>query len=267
MMRAQAAVTGAGALVGGEKRHPHLLAVQHLPDRVRLRPVRVPDMDGEDQRVPPGIVVEHGFRGGVREDAAVPIKLAVDPHRREGRRQRTGGHDVPDAKPGVTAVEIAHLAGADMGGADTGIRLPLRLPPLPTRPSSLPGIEVDAVGHRLDLQMARIELAALAKSLNLTQASRFVTLLDVAGIDRKTRDPEGPPFRERGFDVQFQIPIFDLAHYADSSARQVQDLLATAECLLTHVGARRRVWDEEGRKPESSTSECEARAGAERSDQ
>ncbi|WP_337958098.1 hypothetical protein, partial [Providencia rettgeri] len=38
---------------------------------------------------------------------------------------------------------------------------------------------------------------------------RFVTLLDVAGIDRKTRDPESAPFRERGFDIQFQIPIFD----------------------------------------------------------
>ena len=33
--------------------------------------------------------------------------------------------------------------------------------------------------------------------------------MDVAGIDRKTRDPDTPPFRERGFDVQFQIPIFD----------------------------------------------------------
>ena len=54
-----------------------------------------------------------------------------------------------------------------------------------------------------------MELAALAKSLNLTEATRFVTLLDVAGIARRTRDPEGPPFRERGFDLQFQIPIFD----------------------------------------------------------
>jgi len=92
---------------------------------------------------------------------------------------------------------------------DLGFRLPQKLPTLPRRPLALPGIEVDAVAHRIDLQIARIELAALAKSLNLTEATRFVTLLDVAGIDRKTQDPEGAPFRERGFDIQFQIPIFD----------------------------------------------------------
>jgi outer membrane protein TolC len=92
---------------------------------------------------------------------------------------------------------------------DLGFRLPQKLPPLPRRPLSLPGIEVDAVEHRIDLQIARIELAALAKSLNLTEATRFVTMLDVAGVDRKTRDPTGTSFSERGFDVQFQIPIFD----------------------------------------------------------
>jgi len=92
---------------------------------------------------------------------------------------------------------------------DLGIRVPQKLPVLPRRPLSLPRIEVDAVEHRIDLQIARIQLDALAKSLNLTEATRFVTILDVAGIDRKTRDPEGPPFRERGFDIQFQIPIFD----------------------------------------------------------
>src|SRR5713226_5352856 len=59
----------------------------------------------------------------------------------------------------------------------------------------LPGIEVDAVEHRVDLQIARIELAALAKSLDLTGATRFATLLDVAGVDRKTVDPNGTAFR------------------------------------------------------------------------
>jgi outer membrane protein TolC len=97
-----------------------------------------------------------------------------------------------------------------MGLWDDGLafRLPDRLPSLP-RPQALPFIEADAVAHRIDLQIARMELTALAKSLDLTTATRFVTLLDVAGIDRRTRDPDAPAFRERGFDVQFQIPVFD----------------------------------------------------------
>jgi outer membrane protein TolC len=102
---------------------------------------------------------------------------------------------------------LSRLLGLWSGDLD--FRLPGKLPALPRRPLSLPGIEVDAVEHRVDLQIARIELAALAKSLDLTGATRFVTLLDVAGVDRKTVDPNGTAFRERGFDVQFQIPIFD----------------------------------------------------------
>jgi len=106
-----------------------------------------------------------------------------------------------------TRERLARLMGLWDEGLD--FRLPNALPSLPRRPLALPSIEADAVAHRIDLQIARLELTALAKSLNLAEATRFVTLLDLAGISRRTRDPEGPPFRERGFDVQFQIPIFD----------------------------------------------------------
>lgn len=103
--------------------------------------------------------------------------------------------------------KLARLMGLWDEGLD--FRLPNALPPLPRRPLALPSIEADAIGHRIDLQIARLELTALAKSLNLTEATRFITLLDLAGISRRTQDPEGAPFRERGFDLQFQIPIFD----------------------------------------------------------
>ncbi|MGJ4916591.1 TolC family protein [Bradyrhizobium sp. HKCCYLRH2060] len=94
-------------------------------------------------------------------------------------------------------------------GDDLAFRLPDRLPALPRRPLSQPFVEADAVGHRIDLQIARLELTALAASLQLTDATRFVTLLDLAGLDRKTVEPDGRVIRERGYDVQFQIPIFD----------------------------------------------------------
>lgn len=123
---------------------------------------------------------------------------------------------------------LARLMG--LWDGDLNFRIPEKLPVLPRRPLSLPHIEVDAVEHRLDLQMARIDLAALAKSLSLTEASRFVTLVDLAGIDRRTRDPEGAPFRERGFNLQFQIPIYD---GGEVRVRQASETYNQAFNLLT----------------------------------
>jgi outer membrane protein TolC len=138
--------------------------------------------------------------------------------------------DLATLRQEATSAREALIRLLGLWDADIGISLPQKLPVLPRQPLALPRIEVDAVAHRIDLQIARIELAALARSLNLTEATRFVTLLDVAGIDSKKREPEGPPFRERGFDIQFQIPIFD---GGEVRVRQASEIYNQAFNLLT----------------------------------
>ena len=95
-----------------------LVARHHLLDRRRMRAGGLPHVDREDQRVAARHVVEHDLDGRVRIDAAVPVRLAIDGDRRKGRRQRAGRHDVARAKRHVPGVEVAHLAGADVDGAD-----------------------------------------------------------------------------------------------------------------------------------------------------
>jgi len=59
------------------------------------------------------------------------------------------------------------------------------LPPLP-RLQSVKAIEAEALRKRVDLRIARAELDTLAKSLGLTQATRFVDDVDLLG--RRTYD-------------------------------------------------------------------------------
>ena len=132
--------------------------------------------------------------------------------------------DLATARQQATSARerLARLLGVWDGQLD--FKVPRSLPTLPRSPKSLPNIEVEAVSHRIDLQMARIELDLLARALNLTEATRFVNLLDLAGIYRKTKDPEGAPFRERGFDLQFQIPIFDGGEVRVSQATETYNI-------------------------------------------
>lgn len=116
-------------------------------------------------------------------------------------------------------------------GADLNFRLPAALPVLPRRPLTLPAIEVEAVARRVDLQIKRIELVALAKSYGLSQATRFVNLLDVSGVSRSVKDrADGAKVTDRGFDIEFQIPLFD---FGEVRVRQASEIYAQAINLLT----------------------------------
>jgi hypothetical protein len=79
--------------------------------------------------------------------------------------------------------------------------------------------------------------------------------------------PEPPAHRivyspERGYraEICLQIPIFDRRQFGDATGPGVEALLATAECLLTTIGARRGRWEEAGAEPPIGSRECEAKA-------
>lgn len=103
---------------------------------------------------------------------------------------------------------LARVLG--LWGKGLDFKLPSTLMPLPSRPSSASAIEVEAVRRRVDLQIARIEIQALAKAYGLTQATRFINLLEVSGIKDTVKDrATGERERSHGFELEFQIPIFD----------------------------------------------------------
>jgi outer membrane protein TolC len=105
-----------------------------------------------------------------------------------------------------------------VSGADTAFSLPGALPPLPARARTLPSVETEALARRADLQMARIEASILAKSYGLTRATRFVSLLDAGAVSKVVRESERT-LRERGFEVELQIPLFD---FGEAKVRQAE---------------------------------------------
>jgi outer membrane protein TolC len=105
-------------------------------------------------------------------------------------------------------------------GSDVDFRLPDALPALPSAPRARSAVEVEAVRRRVDLQIDRIEVAALAKSLGLTNATRFVDMLEVAGISKTMREPGGSRFHESGASVDLQVPLFD---FGEARVRLAQE--------------------------------------------
>ncbi len=106
-------------------------------------------------------------------------------------------------------------------GADLEFKLPGVLPALPRQIEALPLIEQDAIRRRVDLQIARIEMSVLAKSLGLTRATRFINLLEIGGRFDSIREREsGERFSRTGFEAEITIPIWDFGEARAQQAEQ-----------------------------------------------
>jgi len=91
-------------------------------------------------------------------------------------------------------------------GEDLAYRLPERLPDLPKAPREGGDLEVQALAQRLDVQGAKRDTEALARSLGLTRVTRYVSLLEFGVL---SNSETGQP-RQRGWEVELRLPIFDL---------------------------------------------------------
>ncbi|MEK6663191.1 MAG: TolC family protein [Pseudomonadota bacterium] len=115
-------------------------------------------------------------------------------------------------------------------GSDLGFKLPERLPVLPAKPVERTEVEATAMQNRLDLQMAKQEVAGMAQSIGLSKATRFVNVLDL-GYQHNTSN-EAP--RQTGYEIDIQIPIFDWgdAKVARAEAAYRQAVNRTAETAI-----------------------------------
>ena len=117
-------------------------------------------------------------------------------------------------------------------GRDIDFRLPGSLPALPARLPPERDIEARALANRVDLQMARLDLQALAGQFGLTTATRFFSAFDI-GIGQRIEKSTSTDVssdgtvtkrtetrRGIGPSVDFTIPIYDFAETTVVAARE-----------------------------------------------
>jgi outer membrane protein TolC len=133
-----------------------------------------------------------------------------------------------------------------LGLWERDIRLPTQLPALPPRLQPIENVEAEAIGGRVDIALARQELAILAKSVDLAEATRFVSLLELSGIVETERDPDGRKTRG-GFELELEIPIFDggqvkVRRERESYMRAVNRLAAVAAAARAEARIAHQSW-------------------------
>jgi outer membrane protein TolC len=117
------------------------------------------------------------------------------------------------------------------------LKLPRTLPPLPKMPRALAAVEIEAIRRRVDLQIARLEAETMAKAYGLTSATRYIDLLEVAGISRTQRESSGPAGTGGGAEIDFQIPIFD---FGEARVRRAGEIYMRAVNRLAELAINAR---------------------------
>jgi len=121
------------------------------------------------------------------------------------------------------------------------LELPERLPEIPAQSLDEVAVGQAALDERLDVRIARAELAAIAKDLGLTRVTSIVNGLEVTAV----RNSETGERSQRGFEVEFPLPLFDFgdARRAGDEARYLSALNRTARIARNATSQVRAVYD------------------------
>jgi outer membrane protein TolC len=138
----------------------------------------------------------------------------------------------------VAKERLTRLLG--LWGKNTDYRLPRTLPNLPPKLRTASQVEVEAIRKRVDVIAARLELDATAVSLGLTEQTRLVSVLDLAGLanyERERGDGETTKKHPVGFELEIQIPIWDFGKTKTRRARETY-MQAVNRLVALAVNAR-----------------------------
>lgn len=128
--------------------------------------------------------------------------------------------------------DLTRLMG--LWGYDIEYQVPNALPSLPKGAKAKRAIEAEALRNRVDLEIARLELEALARSYGLTEATRYLTDLELmtgVEVEREEGEEGGTETTAVAIaEVEFVIPIFDTGRArmrkAELAYMQAANLLA-----------------------------------------
>ena len=159
---------------------------------------------------------------GYLEQARAAADATADLMRKLG--QTGGATKLEQARAGAAYAEaVAQLAQArlrarqakdslaqimGLWGTSQEPRIPTRLPALPRAGDGISNVEAEALANRVDLKIARQELVIAARSLKLSETTRFVSLIELAGIGIDERSGDARTNRG-GLDLELEFPIFD----------------------------------------------------------
>ncbi len=111
------------------------------------------------------------------------------------------------------------------------LALPERLPGLPQQPLEIESVEQQAMEKRMDVRMANLNIEAMAENLKLTRYNPFLSSIELG----PTLERSGSE-TERGFELEWRIPIFDAGGIKTAKARIIYEQ-AQAQAQVTAIVA------------------------------